>query len=280
MKVRELMQRDVTTVAENEPLGLALQVMGWNGVRHLPVVRDGRVVGIVSERDVLARRDPEDVARVHGTVAEAMSSPVKVSFPHMDVEEAAAILVAERIEALPVVEEGRLVGILTSTDLLGSMAQCTVTLTEEPTIASVMVRRVEAAYADDSLAEAATRMAKRGIRHLPVVDGLRRVRGIVSDRDIRETVARTLVDIEAAERSAYVRSLRIGDVMAHNPRTVRADEPIAAAVRAFVDDRFGALPVVDEDDRLVGILSYIDLLRFLGARLEEEARPMQAEARA
>lgn len=280
MKVRELMRRDVTTLGEDDALSLALQLMGWNGIRHLPVVRGGRVVGMLSERDVLAHAEPDQPSRVDGTVGEAMSSPVVIAPPEMGTEEAAAIMVRERIDALPVVDAGELLGIVTSTDLLGHVALCEVSPppSEEPSVGSLMIRRVEAAYADDALTDAAARMAQRGVRHLPVIDGMRRVTGILSERDVREATGRSLLEIGEAERARYVQRLRVADVMTEEPRTVREDEPLSTAVRALVEDRFGALPVVDEHDHLKGILSYVDLLRYLGARLGEDAARRPTEA--
>lgn len=274
MKVRELVRGDVITIGEDEPVALALQLMAWNGVRHLPVVRDARVVGMLSERDVLARAWPDRKAQVGGVVREAMSSPVVTAPPHMDVEEAAAIMLRDRIDALPVVQEGALLGIVTSTDLLGHLAQCEIAPSppkEEPTVATLMIRRVEATFADDALTEAAARMAAHGVRHLPVVDGTMRVRGMLSERDVRKATGKTLLEIDERERASYAQRLRVGDVMTAEPRTIREDEPLGSAVRALVEDRFGALPVVDEEDRLVGILSYVDLLRYLGARLGDDA---------
>lgn len=272
MNVRELMSREVTTIGEDDALALALQLMGWNGIRHLPVVRDGRVVGMLSHRDVLAHAHPEHREQVEGKVRDALSTPVVVAPPHMDPAEAAAIMVRERVDALPVVEAGTLLGIVTTTDLLGHAAQCEVSPppTDEPTVASLMIRHVEASFADDLLTDAAGRMAARGIRHLPIVDGLMRVTGILSERDVREATGRALLEVGEAEQLAYVRRLRVGDVMTREPRTIGEDEPLSNAVRALVEDRFGALPVVDEQDRLRGILSYVDLLRYLGARLAED----------
>src|SRR5690606_21404643 len=100
MKVRELMQRSVTTVGESDTLALASQLMLWNGIRHLPVMRDGRVVGMLSERDVLAHASPDHPLKRPTLVGEAMSAPVKIAPPHMDTSEAAAIMVGERIDAL------------------------------------------------------------------------------------------------------------------------------------------------------------------------------------
>ena len=274
MQVRELMQRAVTTIAEDDTLALASQLMKWNGIRHLPVMRDERVVGMLSERDVLAHAWPDHPLRQEALVREAMSSPVTIAPPHMDTVEAAAILVRDRIDALPVVQEGALVGILTSTDLLGNVAQCELAPSppkEEATVGSLMIHRVEAAFPDEGLGDAAARMVARGIRHLPVVDGTMRIRGILSERDIRAATGRSLLETGVAERARYVQRLKVEDVMTPEPRTIREDAPLSEAVRALVDDRFGALPVVDEEDRLLGILSYVDLLRYLGVRLGDDA---------
>lgn len=283
MQVRELMRREVITVREEDALSLASQLMGWNGVRHLPVVRDGRVVGMLSERDVLAHSDPDRLARVEGTAGEAMSSPIHVAPPHMDLEEAAAIMVRERVSALPVVEAGELLGIVTSTDVLGYLARCEVMPppSTEPTVDTLMIRRIEAAYADDPLTEAVTRMAASGVRHMPVVDGMMRVTGILSERDVRRATGRTLLELSDPERTERLARVRVGDVMTPEPRTMLASEPLSTAVRALVEDRFGALPIVDDQDRLMGMLSYVDLLRYLGARLgEDAARRPSEEARA
>ena len=274
MQVRELMEQAVTTIAEDDTLALASQLMKWNGIRHLPVMRDGRVVGMLSERDILAHAFPDHPLKQQALVREAMSSPVTIAPPHMDTIEAAAILVRDRIDALPVVQEGALVGILTATDLLGDLAQCELAPAppkEEATVRSLMVHRVEAVFPDDALGDAAARMVARGIRHLPVVDGTMRVRGILSERDVRAATGRSLLEAGEAERARYVQRLKVEDVMTPEPRTISEDAPLGDAVRALVDDRFGALPVVDEEDRLRGILSYVDLLRYLGARLGDDA---------
>lgn len=272
MEVRELMRREVTTVEEGDELALAVQLMGWSGVRHLPVMRGPRVVGMLSQRDLLARVSPRHRERVEGTVGEAMSTPLHVAPPRMDTAEAAAIMVRERVDALPVVDAGALVGIVTSTDLLGQAAQCEISPppSDEPTVGTLMIRDVEAVFSDDLLTEAAARMVARGIRHLPVVDGLRRVTGILSERDVREATGRALLEVEEGERASYVGRLRVGDVMTVEPRTLAEDDPLSTAVRALVEDRFGAVPVVRQDGRLRGMLSYVDLLRYLGARLAED----------
>jgi CBS-domain-containing membrane protein len=60
-----------------------------------------------------------------------------------------------------------------------------------------------------------------------------------------------------------IRQLRVGDVASLGAMTVSQDALIADAVHLFIDNRIGALPVIDEAGRIVGILSYVDVLKYL-----------------
>ncbi|MDH3726415.1 MAG: CBS domain-containing protein, partial [Myxococcales bacterium] len=124
MKVVDVMQRNVVTVTEGDALTLARQLMLWRGVRHLPVVRTGRVVGILSERDLLSSIGPVGAQHtIEGTVEDAMKHPVETIEPLAPLADVAATMSVKKLGCLPVVREGELVGIITNTDLLGSMAQ-------------------------------------------------------------------------------------------------------------------------------------------------------------
>ena len=76
MKVRDLMSTQVTSIEPEAELSEALQIMLWSAIRHLPVVREGRVVGILSHRDILTRRGGNGTGwRLLGTGAPAAHSP-------------------------------------------------------------------------------------------------------------------------------------------------------------------------------------------------------------
>jgi len=100
-----------------EPEDLAIRAahkMQAGGFRRLPVVRDGKLVGIVSERDLREHRGHLEQVKINGIMTE---SPLTVS-PATTVEEAAQIMLEQQIGGLPVVAEGRLVGMVTETDIL------------------------------------------------------------------------------------------------------------------------------------------------------------------
>lgn len=270
MKVSDIMQGDVATVVAHDTLGVAHQVMLWHGIRHLPVVWVGRVVGLLSERDVLAHLSQvEGLEGVEATVGQVMSTPVETIHPSAPLADAAARMSVLKVGCLPVEEEGELVGILTSTDLLANMAQYPVEDLDPSSLdaGTIMSTKLQAVMPDDPLLDAVATMVFRGVRHLLVVDGLRRVVGMLSDRDVRAAVGHPLQALEDADLSEKLANMKVSHAMTREPRTVRTDSSLASLVDALLAERFGALPVVDEGDRLVGIVSYIDLLHRLRRQL-------------
>ena len=125
MLVQDIMHQDVTVVGPRDTLAAVERRLRPRGIRHVPVVDAGGLVGIVSDRDVksaMASAAPSQGARGSAfdelAVADVMAHPVITVAPSFPVEEAARLMVTKRISALPVTEAGRLVGIVTDTDLL------------------------------------------------------------------------------------------------------------------------------------------------------------------
>jgi len=129
----------------------------------------------------------------------------------------------------------------------------------------LMTREPVTAASDDTLLDAAARMADRNVRHLPVVDGERHVVGILSDRDVRTVVGDWLRPFRPSDAVVRARTYRVGDAMTRDVVVVNQDAPFDEVVRVFTDQRVGAVPVVDNTDRLVGIISYVDVFRNAGA---------------
>jgi len=127
MLVQDIMQSAIVTVKPSTTLPEALRLVQQRGIRHLPVVDGALLVGIVSDRDLKrAMASPATSLERHElayllervTLGEIMTRAVITIAPMFPVEEAARVMVKEKISALPVTEGGRLVGILTETDVL------------------------------------------------------------------------------------------------------------------------------------------------------------------
>ena len=130
--VDQVMTREPAVVAPNDPIRAAIERMRERGCRRLPVVEDGKVVGIVSDRDlrratnsplVLRERWYDEFMLDHVQVRSCMTAnPVTVS-PATPIVEAAKLMRDKKFGGLPVVADGRLVGIVTETDLLNYLIQ-------------------------------------------------------------------------------------------------------------------------------------------------------------
>ena len=117
-QVKEVMTRDVVALRPQQPFAQALALLAQHRFRHLLVTDDNaRLAGVISDRDLLRCMSREaDLGRV--MVADIMWSAVVTVQPDTSLSEAAAQMLGRRINCLPVVENDRVCGILTSTDLL------------------------------------------------------------------------------------------------------------------------------------------------------------------
>lgn len=112
MLVRNRMSSRVITVEPQQSLTEARSLLHRHNIRQLPVLRNGRLVGIITDRDLRGAGGKD------ATVADLMTPKPIVIGPNASVDEAARALTAHKIGALPVVDGGKLVGILASSDIL------------------------------------------------------------------------------------------------------------------------------------------------------------------
>jgi CBS domain-containing protein len=126
-RVREIMETKLVTISASERLSMVEDIMTLGRVRHMPVVQGGRLVGVVSERDLLRaslsvlseHRDAERRMFLHVVeISRVMSSPPIVIGPDATIREAAALMADRKIGCLPVVQGDELIGLVTETDVL------------------------------------------------------------------------------------------------------------------------------------------------------------------
>ena len=117
MKVKDIMTQDPATLGPDATLGESAMLMKQEDCGSIPIVEDGRLVGIVTDRDIVVRaiavgKDPKKTR-----ISEVMSAdPITVSADD-DVEAAERIMRERQVRRLPVVEDGKLVGILVTAQL-------------------------------------------------------------------------------------------------------------------------------------------------------------------
>ncbi|EJC75169.1 putative signal-transduction protein containing cAMP-binding and CBS domains [Rhizobium leguminosarum bv. trifolii WSM2012] len=216
MLVQTIMTSPAITVTASTSVAEAAKLMLDNRISGLPVVdANGTLVGIVSEGDFLRRSElnterkrswllewlasPRTIAdeyvRTHGRrVEEVMTSPVSAIAPTAAISEAVRLMERRDIKRLPVVAEGRLVGILARSDLLRALSQAL-----PPTSASAGDAEVQAAIEAELARQS---WSRNGFIHCHVADGVAELTGTIFDE--RERLAAKI----AAENVPGVTSVR------------------------------------------------------------------------
>ena len=127
MRVRDVMSRKVVSISGDDTLRIVREIMEHGSVRHLPVVRGGALIGVVSQRDLLKASlsnvmglpaEEQSLFLEGVNITEVMSSPPITISADGSMQEAAKLMADRKIGCLPVVDNDGLVGIVTETDVL------------------------------------------------------------------------------------------------------------------------------------------------------------------
>ena len=117
MKVKDLMTQDPATLGPNATIGEAATLMKQEDCGSIPIVDDGRLVGIVTDRDIVVRAIAAGREPKRTRISEIMSADPITVRPDDSVDEAEQAMRERQVRRLPVVEDGRLVGIIVTAQL-------------------------------------------------------------------------------------------------------------------------------------------------------------------
>lgn len=136
-------------------------------------------------------------------------------------------------------------------------------------VGRICVRSVDTADLSESVVVAARRMHTRKVGTLIVLDNAKEPVGLVTDRDLAVRVLAESLDPGQTS---------VGDVMTPHPHTIREDAPIEEALRIMRAGRFRRIPVVDNQSKLVGLLSLDDILALLTEEFREIGKLLEEES--
>lgn len=258
-----IMARDPLTVDAGQSLDDAMEVMDRHAIRHLPVLSGGRLVGVLTDREVLGAtgwlpkrvhesRGPSETSGHPRRVEEVMRARVATVEPSTSLPDLMHRLLHGEQGCLAVVEDAALVGIVTETDLLRTYVEERAgprgSGLEDPTAEAIMTVNPVTVGCDTSLGEAWRLCSEHNLHHLPVIEAGLLV-GILSDRDLRR-----------ARGQGRHADLTVDEIMTRKvlsgPRSMRASE----VARILLENRISALSIAERGE-LRGIVTISDILR-------------------
>ena len=274
-EIMEVARSPVVTVAPSTPIIDVIRIMTKEGFRRLPVINPANreLEGIVAARDIVdylggGRKFEIVETKYDGNFFPAVYAPVETIMSKKAVSirttgrigQATNLMIKRGVGGIPVVDRKKRVwAIVTERDLLHLFSK---KLTGKK-IAETMSKDVAAVSPDTTLKVASRKMIREGFRRLPILKN-EKLTGIITVRDI----------VRFFGTGEVYRSLKSGaigpvlDTLVHRIGsrglvTVAADLDIAEAARLMIRRGVGALPVLDEKKRIVGIITERDLLKMI-----------------
>lgn len=116
---------------------------------------------------------------------------------------------------------------------------------------------------ETSMMKASRLMKEKKVRRLPVVDEAGHVVGIVSDRDIKDASPSKATTLDMHELYYLLSELKIKDIMTRNPVCAQEDDSVEGVALLMVERNFGGMPVVNKENKIIGIITESDIFRVL-----------------
>jgi CBS domain-containing protein len=144
-------------------------------------------------------------------------------------------------------------------------------------VRQLMSRNVVTVGPSDSCLEAVARMHRARVRHLPVVDAMGDLIGVVTDRDLRHHLfgPRVLKEVGTIAVDLLLKAVSVSDVMSSPVLSAESDDDVVEVARIMLEDKVGSLPVV-ESGRVIGIVTETDILRQI-CRADQSCPPEVAD---
>ncbi len=251
MKVEEYMEKDVITIKEEELATKARAIIREFGIKSLPVIdSNGKLCGIISIPEIVKLP-----TRTGMLVRDLMERNVVYTYPDTDLISATRIMLENGIGRLPVVDhEFRVVGILTFSNILRAFYDRGINPKKE-FVYEIMTRDVVTISIDDNINKLLEIFSERWFGAVPVVKG-RRVVGIVTRKVL---IRRGFIRLSLDE--PLPKHVPINKIMTTPVITINQNSNIKEALRIMVENEIGRLPVLNDYEEIVGIISRDDVAK-------------------
>jgi CBS domain-containing protein len=255
-KVSEIIIRDIISIDKGDTVERAIDLMERNKINHLIVTSGGKLVGVLSVRDIMdglgsSRFERIPARRIY--ISALMSEPPITIEQDADISDAAKIMLDKRIGLLPVLNNGELIGLVSESDIIRHMEL-------RGDISSLIKREHPRIMPNERIVHARAIMLERGARILPVVDSGKLV-GLVTEMALAKAFFEVRDRIEGTYMDDVARRVIVEDIMLESPPKLSND--LRNVKDAFLNSGLPALPVVDSNEKVLGVIERKSLLRLL-----------------
>jgi CBS domain-containing protein len=270
--VKDVMVRDVAYVSIPGNRDEVLRTLQKRRVSGVPVVKKGMVVGMITRNDLLRNREEDQTALLMSR------DPVVVS-PESNIKEASRLLLDHGIRRLPVVDDGKLVGIITIADIIRVAADLNIPADIEP----YFEKEILVLWSEMPLAVAGAIMEYAAAAACPVIDSSLTLVGIISDRDlikasvIEESVEKTDMSTDAGEDAwmwdrvmqtmnkyyavsrIKLRDIPVKEAMVPAMTAIKSSN-VSESAGIMSRNKIDQMPVVTSSQKLMGLLRDKDIV--------------------
>ncbi len=255
VKIRDVMTHPVITIDKNRKLSDAITMMDKHKISRLVVSNSKKPSGILTKKDITEHLGS---SKHSGIVPSALHVSTVANYDIITIGEeeslkaAAKLMIKHRISSLPVVRDGNIEGIITTTDLLKPLIDSDVMLGE------IMTKRVKRVSPTERVVHARRIMIDENISRLVVVEN-GDVLGVLTEKD----TAKILFEFKkSTDKRQYtrVRNIPVEDVMTKDVFTLSSSSTAGEASKNMLDKRFSGIPIVDEG-KLAGIVTKTDMAK-------------------
>jgi CBS domain-containing protein len=264
MKASDIMTPKPVVVHKQDRIENVLDLMRKHSLSKIPVVDGDRLVGIISDGDVLEELGAfknKDISPTTLHVSGAMQRKFEVAVPDMDVKVVVDACKHDGVGLLPVVDrnpDGKLVGVITKADLLPLVVSST-------PVRDVMKKTLHSVTPDERLIHARRLMVDHGIERLPVLDQGRLV-GVVGELDLAYAYDKLKKQYTPEQLKTRLKDVHVRDVMVTEVVTAPPDLPAKKAAAMMKERDVGCLPVTHGapgENKISGMVTRTDLIRLI-----------------
>ncbi|WXG41165.1 MAG: CBS domain-containing protein [Candidatus Freyarchaeum deiterrae] len=260
MLVKDIMVKGLYTVDKDDMVSYAMELMVKKRVSRLLVVDKGKLVGVITEKDIFDRLGSSKMKSLTASgvhVSGVMSGNPLTVAPQTDVVEAAKMMIDKQISSLPVIENGELVGVITKSTMTRLCFHI-----ENIFVGQIMTKSPITTTPFDRVVNVRRTMLERNISSLPVLEE-GKVVGMVTEGQIALYLAQFRDNVPGKYQEERIRHIDVNEIMQKAPTKLHPDNKISLAADQMRKERVKSLPVINYEERLNGILTKTDLTRLV-----------------